>query len=57
MIADVARPIPGGSGVGNNRVDRLSVDHLGNQVVALIGLGCDRLEQSALITFGYRVPT
>mgnify|MGYP004339957475 CR=1 FL=1 len=57
MIADVARPIPGAVRLENNRVDRLSVDHLGNQVVALIGLGCDRLEQSALITFGYRVPT
>ena len=57
MIADVARPIPGAVRLENNRVDRLSVDHLGDQVVALIGLGCDRLEQSALITFGYRVPT
>ena len=42
---------------GNNRLGRLSVDNLGNQVVALIGLRCDRLEQSTLITFGYRIRT
>ena len=42
---------------GNNRLDRLSLDNLGNQVVALVRLGCDRLKQSALITFGYRVLT
>ena len=42
---------------GSNRLDRLSLDNLGNQVVALVGLGCDRLKQSALITFGYRVLT
>ena len=42
---------------GNNWLDRLSLDNLGNQVVALVSLGCDRLKQSALITFGYRVLT